>query len=421
MNGLYLGIYVIIILLLVILGALVFMNKKVSIRTIILCSVIIFAILLVGGYYGYIFLKKPILKINGNEIVNIYVFDKYNDEGFNIEHPNSTKLEKSVKVDNDVDTNKIGTYDVKYSLKYFGKDISVTRVVNVIDKTDPVIELKGDTEITLSRGVEYVEPGYTANDNYDGDITDKVKVENNISDAVGKYEIIYSVEDSSSNSYSTKRIVNRLNNNNGVIYLTFDDGPSSNTSKILDILKSENIKATFFVVNYSSSYDSLIQRIVNEGHTIALHSYTHDYKVIYASEEAYFNDLVSLKNKVKNTTGVDSNIIRFPGGSSNTVSSFNKGIMTRLVKEVKEKGYHYFDWNVDSRDAGVAKNSTEVYNNVMRGLVTNRSNVVLMHDLGYNVKTVEALKSIIEDSKNKGYSFARITNNTPMVTHRVNN
>lgn len=421
MNWLYVGIYVLVILLLVLLISFIFISKKVSIKIVVFSAIVIFTLLLFAGYYGYKILKKPILKINGDEIVNISVFDKYNDEGFEVVHQDATKLRKLVKVDNTVNTNKVGKYEVNYSLSYLGKDIYATRIVNVIDEISPTIELKGNSEITLSRGIEYVEQGYTASDNYDGDITDKVKVESNILDEVGKYEILYSVEDSSGNNYSIKRIVNRLNNNNGVIYLTFDDGPSSNTTKILDILKNENIKATFFIVNYSPSYESIIQRIVNEGHTIALHSYTHDYKIIYASEEAYFNDLISLKNKVKNTTGLDTNIIRFPGGSSNTISSFNNGIMSRLVKAVKEQGYHYFDWNVDSRDAGVAKNSTEVYNNVMKGLIPNRSNVVLMHDLGYNVKTVEALKKIIEDSRNKGYSFAKITDDTPMITHRVNN
>ena len=221
MNGLYLGIYVVLILLLVILGAFIFMNRKAHIKKIIFFSILIFTILLFVGYYGYSILNKPILKINGSEIVNISVFDKYNDEGFEIKHPNSTKLKKAVKVDNNVDTNKVGTYNVKYSLKYFGKDIYATRIVNVIDEIKPIIELKGNTELTLSRGIEYAEQGYTATDNYDGDITNKVKVENNILDEVGKYEIIYSVTDSSGNSYSIKRIVNRLNNNNGVIYLTF--------------------------------------------------------------------------------------------------------------------------------------------------------------------------------------------------------
>ena len=421
MDKLYVGIFVLIILLLVLLVSYIFIKKKISIKIVIPCALIVFTLLVFSSYYIYIYLQKPILEIKGDKVININVFDKYEDDGYKIIHPNSKELEKQVKVSNNVDNNKIGTYTIKYSLKYYNSNINISRTVNVVDNINPIIELKGDSEITLSRGIDYIERGYTATDNYDGDITDKVKVENNVLDIPGKYEIIYSVEDISGNSYSTKRIVNRLDDNNGIIYLTFDDGPSTNTTKILDILKSENVKATFFVVNYSPSYDPIIQRIVNEGHTIALHSYTHNYKIIYADEEAYFDDLVSLRNKVKNTTGVDSYIIRFPGGSSNTVSSFNKGIMSKLVVSVKEKGYHYFDWNVDSRDAGVAKDRYEVYNNVMNGIKPNRSNVVLMHDLGYNVKTVDALKDIIQDSKNKGYTLARITYDTPMIVHKVNN
>ena len=417
---LHIGIYIITILLFVLLITYILLKKKVSFRRIIIYEILLFTIIFMM-YIGYDLLKKPILKINGENIVEVQVFNKYTDEGFSIIHRNKDKLEKKVKIDNNVDTNKIGIYDVKYSLKYYNKDIIVIRKVKVIDKINPTIELKGNKEISLSMGYDYTELGFIATDNYDGDITNKVKIENNIKDKVGKYEVIYTVEDSSGNTYSTKRIINRLDNNNGVIYLTFDDGPSSNTSKILDILKEENVKATFFVVNYGSYYDSIVQRIVNEGHTIALHSYTHNYNLVYSSIDAYFNDLISLKNRVKSTTGIDSNIIRFPGGSSNTISSFNKGIMSKLVSEVKLRGFHYFDWNVDSRDAWDAKNSTDVYNNVMNGLIPNRSNVVLMHDLGHNVKTVEALKKIIENSKNKGYSFAKITYDTPMVVHGVNN
>ena len=113
--------------------------------------------------------------------------------------------------------------------------------------------------------------------------------------------------------------------------------------------------------------------------------------------------------------------MRFPGGSSNTVSSFNKGIMSTLVKSVKGRGFHYFDWNVDSRDAGVARNKTEVYNNVINGLSKNRSNVVLMHDAGSNIKTLEALPEMIKTMKNRGYTFSKITYDTPMVVHFVNN
>lgn len=361
---------------------------------------------------------NPSLLINGNEIVTVNVFDEYIDEGYSL--INSNKKIK-VKTTNDVNTNVIGIYDVKYSATINKRDLSAIRKVRVVDVENPIIRLKGSNEITLVQGIEYKEPGFTAEDNYDGDITEKVVVNNNVKDEVGEYEVTYTVKDSSQNIYSIKRKVKRIAGNNGVIYLTFDDGPSGITPKILDILKKEDVKATFFVVNYSQAYEGIVKRIIDEGHTIGLHSYTHNYKLVYSSEEAYFNDLEKLKTKVKQTTGFDSNIIRFPGGSSNTVSRFNNGIMTRLVKMVKGNGYHYFDWNVDSGDAGGARNSTDVYNNVIKNLSIKRNNVVLMHDLGNNIKTLNALESIIKDAKAKGYSFDKITYDTPMVVHGINN
>ena len=378
----------------------------------------LFLIILIIPIFYFKF-NTPIINIVGDEIVSVKVYDKYVDQGFEI---NKKRLKNKVKVFNNVDTNKIGIYDVKYSIKYYNKNIEKIRKVKVEDNESPIIELKGDNEIKILENVNYEELGYSVKDNYDKDIEKKVKISNNIKDEIGKYEVIYSVEDSSGNKTSVKRIVNRVKNiNNGVIYLTFDDGPSSSTNKILDILKEENIKATFFVVNYADYYNDAIKRIVDEGHTIALHSYTHNYKLIYSSEDAYFDDLYKLRNRVKNTTGVESNIVRFPGGSSNTISGFNKGIMTRLVRLVKEKGFHYFDWNVDSSDAWSARNSTDVYNNVINGLRINRNNVVLMHDAGSNIKTLEALPKIIKEMKNEGYTFEKITYDTPMVVHGVNN
>lgn len=114
-------------------------------------------------------------------------------------------------------------------------------------------------------------------------------------------------------------------------------------------------------------------------------------------------------------------IIRFPGGSSNTVSKFNKGIMSYLTRDVVSNGYHYFDWNVDSGDAWNARNSYEVYNNVIYNLSMNRSNVVLMHDFSGNYKTLNALDDIIRTARNNGYVFDKITYNTPMIVHSVNN
>lgn len=389
-----------------------FKNKKI-LNLILVFLIVIFIVCIIK-----LVTIKPSLSLNGDKIVTVNVFNDYVDEGYNLTHANKNT---KVIIDNEVNTNVVGIYDVKYSVKFHKKDLSIIRKVKVVDEEKPLIKLSGKNEISLSQGIEYKELGYTAEDNYDGDITSKVIVTNNIKDEIGRYEVIYTVKDSSGNTYSTKRIVNRTKRNNGMIYLTFDDGPSSTTPLILEILKRQNVKATFFIVNYNSSYESMVKKIIDEGHTIGLHSYTHNYKLIYSSEESYFDDLLKLKGKVKDTVGIDSYIIRFPGGSSNTISSFNKGIMSTLVKEVKKQGFHYFDWNVDSGDAGTARNCDDVYNNVMQQLRINRNNVVLMHDFANNKKTVDALEKIIKDAKNKGYEFGNITYDTPMVVHGVNN
>ena len=220
---------------------------------------------------------------------------------------------------------------------------------------------------------------------------------------------------------STNVKVDDKKSNNGVIWLTFDDGPSSTiTPKVLDILKKENVKATFFVLNYSSANEHLIKRIVAEGHTIGIHGYSHEYSKIYKSKETFMNNIYSLQDKIYKSTGVKSMYIRFPGGSSNTVSRhYCKGIMTELTKEVLSKGFRYYDWNISSGDAGGAKNSKAVYKNVTKNLSKKRGNLVLCHDI--HLKTLEALPDIIKYAKKEGYTFARIDENTPMYGQHINN
>lgn len=190
-----------------------------------------------------------------------------------------------------------------------------------------------------------------------------------------------------------------------VCYLTFDDGPSDNTLKILDILKEYNVKATFFVMNTNKI--QYVKRINDEGHAIGLHTATHDYAQVYKSIDAYFNDLAVISNAVKTYTGVESKIIRFPGGSSNQISrNYCSGIMTQLVRLVGERGYSYFDWNVSSGDAAAARvaASTIIYN--VKGQSRNKNSVcILMHDTAAKSTTVAALPQIIEHFALEGYRF----------------
>ena len=298
-----------------------------------------------------------------------------------------------------------------------------------VDRTDnvkPSIKLKGNSSMFIVYGNSYKEPGYSATDNCSGDITSKVKVSGNVGREIGKYQVKYEVSDDSGNKTTVIRSVvvgvKVLDNGSvskGTVYLTFDDGPNQGTTnKILDILKKEGVKATFFVT--CNGPDNLIKRMYDEGHTVALHTASHDYAYVYSSVNNYFSDLYKVRDRVKRITGIDSKIIRFPGGSSNTVSrNYNRGIMTALTNTVLSEGYRYFDWNVDGRDAGGAISSRDVYYNVTSGLSHNSANVVLLHDI--KSITVGALEDIIKFGREYGYEFSAIDMNTYMVRHGVNN
>lgn len=211
----------------------------------------------------------------------------------------------------------------------------------------------------------------------------------------------------------------QIKTNGKIVYLTFDDGPSEYTKDILDILDKYNVKATFFVTcsSYLEQYSKII---LEKGHTLALHTCTHKYNYIYSSEQNYYDDLNNISNLVENYTGVKSKFIRFPGGSSNTVSRINKGIMSRLTKSVQEKGYKYYDWNIDSNDAAGA-NTEQIYSNVVGNLENNKRTeaMILMHDTKSYTK--DALESIIKDTLSMGYTFSNITEYTKEFHHMINN
>ena len=202
------------------------------------------------------------------------------------------------------------------------------------------------------------------------------------------------------------------------VYLTFDDGPSQYTPEILDILDEYNVKATFFVVN--GKYNHVMKDIVDRGHQIGLHCYKHVYSEIYESDEAYFKDLKKISDVVKKQTGVESKIIRFPGGGSNTISKkYSPGIMTRLTKATAEKGYTYFDWNCSNGDADGANTVVKQVTNCSQFPRSEKKIVVLMHD---NKKiTMESLPKIIEYYKACGVKFGVLTPSTEFKNHRVLN
>ena len=206
------------------------------------------------------------------------------------------------------------------------------------------------------------------------------------------------------------------------IYLTFDDGPSYLTHEILDILKEENVPATFFVTSQQiDKYQNIIKREYTENHTVAIHTATHNYSYIYSSEQNYFNDLNEIRNKVFNIIGEKPRIIRLPGGSSNTISKkYSPGIMTRITEILTHNDFYYYDWNIDSMDASGCIDENQIYNNVITHLKSG-TNIILMHDSPTKMTTVGALRNIIKYGKEGGYTFAKITKKTPQIHHHINN
>ncbi len=202
------------------------------------------------------------------------------------------------------------------------------------------------------------------------------------------------------------------------VYLTFDDGPSRYTPEILDVLDKYGVKATFFVIN--GRYNSTMKDIVDRGHQIALHTYSHDYKKIYSSDTAYFNDLQKIHDVVLKETGVDARVIRFPGGSSNTVSkNHSKGIMSRITKAVGEKGYVYFDWNCSNGDADGANTVQKQLKYCSQFPKSASKVIVLMHDT--KKTTLEALPKIIEYYQSCGMTFGVLTTSVSPIHHNVLN
>lgn len=203
------------------------------------------------------------------------------------------------------------------------------------------------------------------------------------------------------------------------VYLTFDDGPSQNTPAVLNILDQYNVKATFFVTAENYEYQNYIRTAYLKGHAIGAHSFTHKYS-IYQSQETYFEDLGNIEKIIKEQTGRTSRLIRFPGGSSNTISRhYAQGIMGQLAQEVEKKGYKYYDWNVSSNDALKRVVSTS------RIIASSKSRqprvCILMHDTATKTTTVQALPAIIQYYQANGYTFKTLAH-TDFVSHqRINN
>lgn len=283
------------------------------------------------------------------------------------------------------------------------------------------ITLQGEPHVTLRTGEEYIEPGAIVSTEDGSELSAKVFTSGHVDTATpANYLISYVATDETGNIATASRIVTVLPVNTGIIYLTFDDGPGPYTAELLDILARYNVKATFFVTGSGS--DEMLKREYDEGHAIGLHTYTHDYAYVYSSIDNFFADLYRIQERVKNVTGYTSFLMRFPGGSSNTVSSRYDGgtrIMSKLAREVGARGFTYFDWNISSGDAGSTTNSDVIYRNVIDRVYRDGKSIVLQHDIkSYSVAAVER---IITWGLTNGFTFAKLDASSFTAHHGINN
>ena len=421
--------------------------------------------------------KNPILLYSSNPEVEInHEYDPKKDIQQVFFHSDS-----DVKISGDINTNKIGNYEITYQLKNYKK----TCKVSVKDTKAPDLKLKAykadmkedvkpesfvesikddskvslsfkkkptitiiakdehgnkamkETTLTLVKDIEkpiihtdtisvYVgsKPNYKSyievTDNLDSKPKIKIDSSKVKTKKTGIYKLLVTATDRSGNKAKAKINVT-VEEPSKVVYMTFDDGPSENTDKILKILKKYDAKATFFVTGNNQKYNSSIKKAADQGNTIALHTYTHDYANVYSSTTAYFEDLQKVSDMVKQITGKAPKYIRFPGGSSNTISAqYSQGIMSALNNMVHEKGYEYFDWNCSSGDA--ASNTVPTQDIVRNATSCDYEQImILFHDSSPKTTTVEALPEIIKSYKERGYVFKGISDDTPIFHHGVNN
>ena len=369
--------------------------------------------------------KAPTLKVSNYKTDK---FEKVNVSNFNPQVKDADPINKiKMTLGKEEPLDKSGEYEVKITAEDSSgnKTYKKAKLKRVDDKTPPALTVGANLFCTAGQDLtdDVLLNGVSAKDDFDK--SPKITVDSSAvqMSTPGTYKVKYKCKDRSGNvSKASKDVIvsATIGDNQKVIYLTFDDGPSPNTEKILNILAKYNVKGTFFVTGNDASFRHLITRAAKEGHTVGLHTYTHQYS-IYSSEETFFSDLNNVKNMVKQLTGTDAHHIRFAGGSSNTISrSYNQGIMSRLVKAVQNKGYKYYDWNVSSGDAAgnlVSKSS------IVANSTSSRANHIclLMHDSRPKTTTVDALPEIIQHYKSLGYAFLPISDSTPVFHHGVNN
>ena len=375
----------------------------------------------------YVEKRKVIVKdIKGPEITtNVEKIERYYCDKKNKEVLTYTAIDN---VDGDVTGNvtqeeKEDKVVVKVSDSNGNESVKELPIV-VDPEPAPIVKLNGNSTIYVVKGNAYSEKGATATDGCGAAIEEEITTSGEVDvNTIGTYTVTYTVKYKEMEGIATRtvKVVEKLTSTSGVgktVYLTFDDGPGAYTQDLLDILDKYDVKATFFVTNQFPKYQYLIGEEAKRGHAVAVHTLTHKWD-IYTSYEAYRADFDAMNDIIEAQTGYRSQLFRFPGGSSNTVSKrYKLGVITEIKTNMEAEGFVYFDWNVDSNDAAGA-GTQQAYQNVINGIARNTNSVVLMHDI--HKTTIPAVEMIIQYGIDNGYTFAALTTSSPTAHHGIRN
>lgn len=322
-----------------------------------------------------------------------YKFDKLGTKDIEIvvEDEGKNKVTKTVKVEV-VKDEKAPTIIAGNKSFIIGSKVDLKSIVNVVDDFDPHPVLTiDDSKLDLKK--------------------------------VGQYKVVYVAKDFSGNESKKEVIIQMIDKtakDEKVVYLTFDDGPSRHTPEVLEILEKYDCKASFFITGMNPNYRKYIKIAHDQGHTIGLHTYSHNYSQVYSSVDVYFDDLNKIGQLAKDYIGYVPKYIRFPGGSSNTISrKYTPKIMTKITKMVENQGYSYYDWNAENGDGYSKMSKSEM---IRRATMSKEKKImILMHDANGKQNTVDILPTVIEHYQKQGYTFKAIDDSSIVPHQHVNN
>lgn len=287
------------------------------------------------------------------------------------------------------------------------------------NQNNDIVAVEDNSKNVQNNGAKSDEKAPSANTSSDKDSSNTATTDKTISDNkdAGNKDVGKQAGTDSSEQKPKEESKHSSEESIKTAYLTFDDGPSENTEKILEILRENNVKATFFVVTgeYNAKNLELLKKIYEEGHSIGIHSHSHEYEEIYDSVESFFKDLDNSIDVIYNMINLRPNIVRLPGGS---INAYNIDVYQGIIDELSKRNFKYYDWNVSFDDAKKNASLEEIVQSAMYGIEQNKEKNIIMlaHDQSKNSAALEALEKVIDVLETYGYSFSGIDDSVEPIT-----